>query len=91
MANTFLGTTWRLDTVAAVIARPQKIKSIKWISPGAVGGDIVRIVDPSNGATLWEEVAAGANFSSSELLETWWNHGFNLQTLGSGYVYLEVS
>lgn len=91
MANVFSGRTWRLDTTGAVITKAQKIKSVKWISAAAVGGHVVRIVDPVNAAVLWEEVAVGPNFSSSELLETWWDHGFSLQTLGSGYVYLEVS
>ena len=90
MANTLTGRTWRLDTVGAVTTTPTYVKSIKWILAAGAGAEVARIVDPTNGAVLFEDVCAGLNFSTQELLETWWNNGFTLSVLGGGYILLEI-
>lgn len=90
MANTLTGRSWRIDVTGAVATTPHYVKSVKWVNEAGVAGANAKITDPKNGATLYEDVCAGANFASSELVETWWSNGFTITTLDSGFLLIEL-
>lgn len=90
MANDLLGNPWKIDTAGAgaVVDDMVYVKSVRWVSETAVGGDNVSVTDPVTSRVLWEAVAAGANYTEEALIESWWRNGFAVPTIGSGTLYV---
>jgi hypothetical protein len=89
VANVLADPVWNLDTVGIITRNPIFVRSIRWVSEGAVAGDNVKFEDPDDATkVLWESAASGAQYTEEALIEsTWWN-GFRLSVLNSGKVYV---
>ena len=101
MANDFYELTFRLDTphasnlmketvgrvVGVHFPNVLKVKGVKWVSPTATAGDACLILN-TEGKPYFDEVASGANYVASDLVERDWQRDFTLTTLASGRVYI---
>lgn len=92
MVNALNSKTWFVDAVDADVIddKALKVKSVRWVFPGATALDAVIIRDPVLNTTLWETTAAGANTAEEVLLETWWPNGFEVPTLAGGNLYITL-
>lgn len=92
MVNALNNRTWFIDTVDADVVddRHVKVKSVRWVFPGATALDAVIIREPVTDITLWETTASGANYVEEVLLETWWPNGFEVPTLAGGNLYITL-
>jgi hypothetical protein len=81
---------WVLDTASGTAVQTGNIKvsCIRWV--GATTAGHQAILTDNAGKVVWEEVAAGSNFSTSECVPLFFTGGLKLTKPGSGKVYLYV-
>ena len=89
-ANDFSISPWVLDTAGAGVVMSGNIKvgCVRWVGATTAGHQAILRNDA--GKIVWEEVAAGSNFSTSECVPLFFEGGLRVTTLGSGKVYLYV-
>ena len=90
MANDTTGSVWTLDTPGVITAAPVYVRKIRW-TPTTSGHDIL-IVD-NGSANVWKLKALAGNADQAIEYEREINgyvNGFNLSTLDSGTVYVDV-
>jgi hypothetical protein len=89
-ANDTSISPWVLDTASGTAIQTGNIKvlCVRWV--GATTAGHQAILTDNAGRVVWEEVAAGSNFSTSECMPLLFIGGIKLTTLGSGKVYLYV-
>jgi hypothetical protein len=88
--NNFAANPWMIDTPGAgnVQSGDITVLCIRWVGASTAGHQAV--LQDNNSRTVWEEVAAGANFSTSECSNFFFSGGLKVPTLGSGKLYLYV-
>ena len=90
MANSTAGTFWKLDTEAVISTGIIHVVNMIWDSPTTEGDDI--LVSDNGGNTIWEmkAIASGTGITYERSINGICN-GFNLATLDSGTLYVQVS
>lgn len=89
MANVIINSPlWVLDTAAQIAPRGVQIRlrGVSWIGAGSAGDSLV--IKDTNGCTVWESVATGANFVDRDA-PSFTMDGFVLATITSGRLYVE--
>ena len=91
MSNVTDQHPWVLDTAGVISTDDYYISKLAWVG-GTTAGDNL-IVHDKNGNVVFESVAAGANHIdelnfSGELLNSRLFHGFDLETISSGKLYV---
>lgn len=66
--------------------------TLRWVSKGATAGDDILVVQSSaNGgdgsSTVWESMAAGANYKEESLPGQYYPHGIKVSVIDSGTLY----
>lgn len=91
MANSLADSPWSIDTAGGslLVTGNVRLKRIRWVGATTVGHQAV--IQDANNRIVWEEVAPGANFSTSEDGEFFFAGGCKVTTLGSGKLYLYVA
>lgn len=89
MANVTTGTFWKLDTAAVISTGEVKVINLIWDSPSASGDDI--IVKDNGGNMIWEmkAIAGGTGITYERAINASCG-GFNLHTIDSGTLYVQV-
>ena len=83
-----------MTTAADEIASPLRVKSLRWVSKSASGGDDIQLVESSLGTitdVIWESVAAGSNYVESDSNGGHgydFRNGLRIATIDSGTLYL---
>ena len=95
MANSLTQNPFYIDTAGATSifegGRRLFVKQLRWVSASAVAGHKCTIKRADGtGNPIWDEVAPGANFSSSELIEQWFQNGMQVTVLDSGVLYVHI-
>lgn len=88
MANDLTKNPWVIDTAGLLTLDLQNVKSLRWVSKTAAGGDQVILKDALGTRIIWESVATGANFKDETFFEEVLRDGMNLTTIGSGKFYV---
>lgn len=94
MANDVTFNPFVIDTATSsdlIAGQRIRIKSIKWVG-GTTAGHAAVVTDAA-GHVIWKDVATGANYVSSDLIENvhaMWS-GLKVPTLASGVLYIEYA
>lgn len=89
MANVTTGTFWKLDTAGVISTDNIKVINLIWDSPTTSGHTI--IVKDNGGNMIWEMAAiAGASGITYERSINATCGGFNLHTIESGTLYVQI-
>lgn len=90
MANNLTGNPWIIDTPGAglLVSGDVDVKMLRWVGATTAGHQAIA----QNGLSQveWEDVAAGANYSTSEEGPFFFAQGLKVTTLASGKLYIYV-
>jgi hypothetical protein len=89
MANVTTGGFWKLDTAAVIDTGIVHVANLIWDSPTAAEDDIV--IEDNGGNLIWEmkAIAGGTGITYERSINAACN-GFNLSTIDSGTLYVQI-